>query len=44
MTSPLMTLDRIDKSFSGQHVLHKTALRLTKGEIPTLIGPNGAAK
>ena len=44
MTSPLMTLDSVNKAFSGQHVLQNISLQLNHGEITTLIGPNGAGK
>jgi zinc transport system ATP-binding protein len=44
MTNPLMTLDGVNKSFAGQHVLQNIDLQLNQSEITTLIGPNGAGK
>ncbi len=44
MTSPLMALVNVNKSFSGSHVLQNVSLALNQGEITTLIGPNGAGK
>ena len=44
MTSPLMTLEGVNKSFSSKHVLQNISLQLNQGEITTLIGPNGAGK
>ena len=42
--APLITLDKVNKGFTGQHVLHNISLQLNRGEITTLIGPNGAGK
>lgn len=42
--SRLMALERVNKSFLGQHVLQNISLQLNRGEITTLIGPNGAGK
>ena len=44
MTSPLMTLVGVNKSFAGQHVLQNIDLQLNHSKITTLIGPNGAGK
>ena len=44
MTNPLMTLNGVNKSFAGQHVLQNIDLQLNQSEITTLIGPNGAGK
>ena len=40
----LISLDKVNKGFTGQHVLHNVSLQLNQGEITTLIGPNGAGK
>ena len=43
-STPLMTLNKVNKGFTGQHVLHNISLQLNQGEITTLVGPNGAGK
>ena len=40
----LISLDKVNKGFTGQHVLHNVSMQLNQGEITTLIGPNGAGK
>ena len=44
ITSPLITLNGVNKAFQGQDVLQNISLKLNQGEITTLIGPNGAGK
>lgn len=44
MTDILISLDRVNKGFSGKSVLQNISLQLKQGQITTLIGPNGAGK
>jgi ABC-type Fe3+/spermidine/putrescine transport system ATPase subunit len=41
---PFLTLDRLDKSFGAQPVLHGLSLAVEKGEILALLGPSGSGK
>lgn len=42
--TPLVEMDQIDKSFSGNQVLNGVHLEIKKGEIHALMGENGAGK
>jgi rhamnose transport system ATP-binding protein len=44
MTTPLLTLSGISKSFPGVRALHEVSLELYPGEVTALIGENGAGK
>src|SRR5262245_50995438 len=41
---PFLTLDRLDKSFGGNHVLCELSLEIEKGEVLALLGPSGSGK
>src|SRR5688500_16109900 len=45
---PFLVLDRLDKSFSGNHSLHhvlrELSLEIEKGEVLALLGPSGSGK
>ena len=41
---PFLVLDRLDKSFGAQPVLHGLSLAVEKGEILALLGPSGSGK
>ena len=41
MTNPLMTLNGVNKSFAGQHVLQISTCNLIKAKLPRLLGPMG---
>ncbi len=42
--SPILTMDSINKSFSGVQVLKNVNIELYKGEVHALMGENGAGK
>lgn len=44
MTEPVLTLERVSKSFGGLHVTRNVSLTAQAGEVHALIGPNGAGK
>jgi simple sugar transport system ATP-binding protein len=44
MTSPLLKLTGISKSFGPVDVLHDISLEVCKGEVLCLLGDNGAGK
>jgi branched-chain amino acid transport system ATP-binding protein len=44
MTSPMLELTGVRKSFGGNHVIPGLDLALRAGEVTALIGPNGAGK
>jgi ABC-type Fe3+/spermidine/putrescine transport system ATPase subunit len=39
-----LVLDRLDKSFAGNHVLRDLDLEIGKGEVLALLGPSGSGK
>jgi ribose transport system ATP-binding protein len=41
---PLLTVDRLTKSFDGVHALRGSSLSVQRGEIHALLGENGAGK
>ncbi len=41
---PFLVLDRLDKSFGGNHVLRQLSLEIEKGEVLALLGPSGSGK
>ncbi|HVR96416.1 MAG TPA: ABC transporter ATP-binding protein [Thermoanaerobaculia bacterium] len=41
---PFLVLDRLDKSFGAQRVLHGLSLAVEKGEVLALLGPSGSGK
>jgi ABC-type Fe3+/spermidine/putrescine transport system ATPase subunit len=41
---PFLALDRLDKSFGGNHVLRELSLEIEKGEVLALLGPSGSGK
>ena len=41
---PVLSLDRISKSFPGVRALHNVSLALHAGEVTALVGENGAGK
>ena len=44
MTTPLLCVESLTKSFGGLVALDHTSLSVQTGEIHALIGPNGAGK
>lgn len=44
MSSPLVTLDSICKSFGSLQILKEITLSIHKGEITSIVGPSGAGK
>jgi rhamnose transport system ATP-binding protein len=44
VSSPLLQLDRVEKSFAGTRALKPLSLELAAGEVLGLIGENGAGK
>jgi ABC-type sugar transport system ATPase subunit len=44
MKDPVLTMDNITKSFSGNEVLHSVSFDLKAGEVHTLMGENGSGK
>ncbi|WP_082415948.1 ABC transporter ATP-binding protein [Numidum massiliense] len=43
-SQPLISVERVDKSFGGKPVLHNVTFHMNRGEIVGLLGPNGAGK
>lgn len=44
MTTSVLSLDRVSKSFGGVHAVQGASLSLRAGSVHGLIGPNGAGK
>ena len=44
MTSPVLELRSVDKSFGPIDVLHDISLKMNEGEVLCLLGDNGAGK
>ncbi len=44
MNSPVLSLDRVSKSFGGVHAVREISLAVAHREICGIIGPNGAGK
>ena len=44
MTSPLLKLTGVNKSFGPIDVLHDISLEVNRGEVLCLLGDNGAGK
>ena len=44
MSSPLVTLDSICKSFGSLQILKEITLAIHQGEITSIVGPSGAGK
>ena len=44
MTDPAIHIEKLCKSFAGNHVLDEIDLTVNKGEFTGLIGVNGAGK
>ena len=44
MSSPLIQLKSVSKSFADKTILQNISMTVNRGEITTLIGPNGAGK
>jgi glutamate transport system ATP-binding protein len=44
MSTPLVVMKRVNKSFGAHHVLHDIDLTIERGEVVVLIGPSGSGK
>ncbi|MCS6780633.1 MAG: ATP-binding cassette domain-containing protein, partial [Geminicoccaceae bacterium] len=44
MTTPILALERVSKSFGPIDVLHEISLAVRAGEVLCLLGDNGAGK
>ena len=44
MTSEILIIDNLDKSFDGNSVISDVNLSIAQGELSAIIGPNGAGK
>ena len=44
MTTPLVTVDQVNKSFGALHVLKDIDLTVGRGEVVVVIGPSGSGK
>lgn len=44
MAEPLVVLDSVTVAFGGQRALDGVSLRVSPGEVVTVVGPNGAGK
>ncbi|MDO8881777.1 MAG: ATP-binding cassette domain-containing protein [Pseudotabrizicola sp.] len=44
MSTPILELENVDKSFGPIHVLHNISLKVMPGEVLCLLGDNGAGK
>jgi len=46
MTAPILSLDRVDFHYDGNHqnVLKNLSLQISEGSVTALLGPNGAGK
>jgi branched-chain amino acid transport system ATP-binding protein len=44
MSTPVLRIDRLTKSFGGDDVVHDVSFAVSAGELVALIGPNGAGK
>jgi branched-chain amino acid transport system ATP-binding protein len=44
MSSPIVQLDKVNKSFGGVHAIRDADLKIWEGGVISLVGPNGAGK
>ena len=44
MSEPLITVNKLDKTFVARWALRSVSFQVTQGEIVALVGPNGAGK